>query len=144
MEPALPVGSIVIAERVRDAAALRVGDIVTYKNPAVPFTITHRIVEVTEEGFVTKGDNIKENDGEIPKKWVKYKVTGSFVQGACNWSGNEVKGRYAGVISSKRPYFGRIELVSRAALDEVTRITLLFRKGANAPFPASPARGKEK
>ena len=74
MEPALPVGSIVIAERVRDAAALRVGDIVTYKNPAVPFTITHRIVEIREEGVVTKGDNLEEADGVVKWEWVRYRI----------------------------------------------------------------------
>ena len=73
------MGSIVIAERVRDAAALRVGDIVTYKNPAVPFTITHRIVEIREEGVVTKGDNLKIDDGEIPGEWVRYRVTGCLI-----------------------------------------------------------------
>ena len=74
MEPVLPVGSIVIAERVRDVSELRVGDIVTYKNPAVPFTITHRIVEVTKEGFVTKGDNLEEADGIVKREWVKYRI----------------------------------------------------------------------
>ena len=59
-----------------DDTELRDGDVVTYKNPAVPFTITHRIVEVTERGFVTKGDNLCEDDGEIPGEWVKYRVVG--------------------------------------------------------------------
>ena len=76
MEPAFPVGCVVISERVGDGTELRVGDVVTYKNPAVPFTITHRIVEVTERGFVTKGDNLNEDDGEIPGEWVKYRVVG--------------------------------------------------------------------
>jgi len=45
-------------------------------------------------------------------------------------SGNEVKGQYAGRFISS----------ARAALDEVTRITLLSRKGTTVPFPAFPAR----
>lgn len=89
MEPALKVGSIVIAERLGDAASLRVGDIVTYKNPAVPFTITHRIIEVTEEGFVTKGDNLKIDDGEIPREWVRYRVTGCLSHGLPCFPGKE-------------------------------------------------------
>ena len=46
-------------------------------------------------------------------------------------SGNEVKGQYAGRFISS----------ARAALDEVTRITLVFWKQSHAASLASPTRG---
>ena len=76
MEPSLHVGSVVVAERVEDASELKVGDIVTYKNPDIPFTITHRIIQVTEDGFVLKGDNLERADGVVKREWVRYKIIG--------------------------------------------------------------------
>ena len=76
MEPILHVGSVVIAERVEEASELKVGAIVTCKNPDIPFTITHRIVAVTEEGFVLKGDNLELADGVVRREWVRYKIIG--------------------------------------------------------------------
>ena len=79
MEPVLPVGSIVLAEKVYDTSMLKIGDIVTYKNPDIPFTITHRIIEVTEQGFITKGDNLDKSDGEIKREWVSYRISKTAV-----------------------------------------------------------------
>ena len=103
MEPAIPVGSVLIVERVRDPDKLSVGDVVTYQRPGMSFTITHRIIEVTERGFIMKGDNLMISDGEIIGEWVRYRAIACYVEGALSWSGNGVKGQYAGVTSSKRP-----------------------------------------
>ena len=46
------------------------------------------------------------------------------------WSENGVKGQYAGRFISS----------AQAALDKVTRITLMPRNGTAVPFPAFPAR----
>ena len=40
----------------------------------MPFTITHRIVEIREEGVVTKGDNLEEADGVVKWEWVRYRI----------------------------------------------------------------------
>ena len=79
MEPTLTVGSIVLAERVYDTSELRVGDIVTYKNPDIPFTITHRIIGVTELGYLLKGDNLKEADEEVRREWIRYRISNKAV-----------------------------------------------------------------
>ena len=50
------------------------GDIVTYKNPDIPFTITHRIIQVTEDGFVLKGDNLEKADGVVKREWLRYRI----------------------------------------------------------------------
>ena len=76
MEPVLPVGCILVVNRVGDASLLAAGDIVTYQRPGVPFTITHRIVDVTKDGFATKGDNLNETDGVVRREWVRYRVVG--------------------------------------------------------------------
>ena len=60
MEPTLHVGSVVVVQRIQPLDA-RVGDIVTYENPAEQGQlITHRIHDMTLDGayvkFTTKGD----------------------------------------------------------------------------------------
>jgi signal peptidase len=60
MEPAISPGDVVVAERIRPAAA-RVGDVVMFRDPAdQERTITHRVERVRRAGdrlwFVTRGD----------------------------------------------------------------------------------------
>lgn len=69
MEPAIPVGSVVVVEPV-DPAALRYGDVVTYKSPESAGTVvTHRVLEVSgpldARLFRTKGDANDEADLEL-------------------------------------------------------------------------------
>ncbi len=54
MEPVIHTGSMVYV-READPAELAEGDIITFRMVG-GVTATHRIIEVTEEGFVTKGD----------------------------------------------------------------------------------------
>ena len=66
MEPALPIGSVVIVQHV-DPAQLSIGDIVTF-TAANKTTVTHRITEVVsgaQLGFHTKGDASSGADGMI-------------------------------------------------------------------------------
>ena len=66
MQPALPIGSVVIVQHV-DPAQLSVGDIVTF-TAANNTTVTHRITEVVpgaQLGFHTKGDASLGADGMI-------------------------------------------------------------------------------
>lgn len=64
MEPAYHVGSVVYV-KTADAADLRVGDVITYQL-SNSVRVTHRIVEVVEDGggraFRTKGDANEEAD----------------------------------------------------------------------------------
>ncbi|SDZ53997.1 signal peptidase, endoplasmic reticulum-type [Evansella caseinilytica] len=66
MEPAIKTGSIIA---VKSKTNYQVGDIITYRSSEQPNTlITHRIVEVVEEGgthFITKGDK-NENADSLP------------------------------------------------------------------------------
>ena len=59
MEPAIKVGSLILAEPV-DVQDLQVGDIITFRSPGNGVMVTHRIVGVREENgqrfFQTKGD----------------------------------------------------------------------------------------
>ncbi len=61
MSPTLKVGSVILSKEPEDAAALKIGDIVTFRSN-VGDTVTHRIIDVIEleDGTVkyqTKGDN---------------------------------------------------------------------------------------
>ena len=63
MEPAIHVGSVVVIKPV-DVERLEEGDVVcfTFSGPA---SITHRIINITTEGFITKGDA-----NEDPDQWI--------------------------------------------------------------------------
>jgi signal peptidase len=66
MEPAIPVGGVVVIKTV-DPESLREGDIICFKISG-PTTITHRIINITEEGFITKGDANEDPDQGIVKR----------------------------------------------------------------------------
>lgn len=67
MEPELPVGSLCMIDcQQKEPEA---GDIISYK--AGDSVITHRVVEVTDEGYVTKGDaNDSKDPGVVKQKQV--------------------------------------------------------------------------
>ena len=66
MEPAIPVGGIVVIKPV-DPETLRIGDVICFRL-SEPTSITHRIINITEEGFITKGDANEDPDTWIVKK----------------------------------------------------------------------------
>jgi signal peptidase len=68
MEPAIPVGSIVVIKPA-NPDTLKVGDIICFKTEAEsPITVTHRIIGITSQGFITKGDANEDPDQWIIKK----------------------------------------------------------------------------
>ena len=76
MEPTLHVGGILYYEKV-DLSDLKKDDILVFE--LNKHTISHRIVEITETGFITKGDNNKSSD--------TYEVSKTQVYGkGTNWS----------------------------------------------------------
>jgi len=66
MEPAIPVGSVVVIKPV-NPETLKIGDIICFQL-SEPTSITHRIINITDEGFVTKGDANEDPDQWIVKK----------------------------------------------------------------------------
>jgi len=66
MEPAVPVGSVAVIKPV-DYNTLQKGDIICFKFSG-PQSITHRIINITNEGFITKGDANEDPDQWIVKK----------------------------------------------------------------------------
>jgi len=74
MEPAIPVGSVVVLKPV-DTETLKTGDIICFKL-SEPTSITHRIINITNEGFTTKGDA-----NEDPDQWTvkKENIIGKLV-----------------------------------------------------------------
>ncbi len=55
MEPAIKTGSVCFINKRASYDDMKVGDIIAFKLPNDAFA-THRISEITDEGFVTKGD----------------------------------------------------------------------------------------
>ncbi len=65
MEPEFYPGDLVITQH-KDNADIKVNDIVTYRDNE-GIIITHRIIEETNEGYITKGDNNNVKDADILK-----------------------------------------------------------------------------
>ena len=59
MGKAMPVGSVAVTRMV-DARAIAVGDVISFRHPSTPNTVTHRVVAIHNDGgvivFTTKGD----------------------------------------------------------------------------------------
>jgi len=60
MEPSMSIGDLVIVHREKE---YRVGDIVVFDSGGL--SVTHRILEKAQEGFVTKGDANNVPDKEL-------------------------------------------------------------------------------
>lgn len=82
MEPTLPVGSMIYTQK---QVGYGIGEVIAFKNAAGQ-TVTHRIVDVKDDAYVTKGDANKSTDAEtVPMTSVIGKTTftlpqiGSFI-----------------------------------------------------------------
>lgn len=67
MEPEYPVGGLAILKQ-PNLDDIQVGDVIAFKpanNEDTNIFVTHRIVEITEEGFITKGDANEDIDMSI-------------------------------------------------------------------------------
>ena len=54
---------------------ISVGDVLVYVNPELGYPIIHRVINITDEGYVTKGDHNPVQDPWIVKpEWVKGKA----------------------------------------------------------------------
>jgi signal peptidase len=67
MEPTIPVGGVVLIKQIGSSTP-QVGDIICFKLAEGQPWVTHRIVKVTEEGFITKGDANDDVDRWIVKR----------------------------------------------------------------------------
>jgi len=86
MYPVIESGDLIIC-RTADAEDIRVGDVIAFFDPAGNGTtiVTHRVTEVTEEGWRTKGDNNNTEDRLTvkPEKLVA-RYNGTRIAGAGN------------------------------------------------------------
>jgi signal peptidase len=78
MEPRLEKGSLVIVQEVNENADLEKGDIITFKGSesVEVLPITHRIVSVKDDKYITKGDN---NEKADPWKLDRSEIIGKVV-----------------------------------------------------------------
>lgn len=77
MEPTLPIGSFVITEAVT-AEKVEVGDVVGYwtgnRFVGINPIILHRVIAITEEGYLLKGDNNETADPVVEPEQIIYRV----------------------------------------------------------------------
>lgn len=66
MEPELHTGSICVINQNADYEDMEEGDIIAFKRGEIK--VTHRIIEITDEGFITQGDaNLSPDIGIVTK-----------------------------------------------------------------------------
>lgn len=71
MEPVIHTGSMVFIDKEYEKAKER--DIIAFEKGGM--TVTHRVVKVTDEGYVTKGDaNESEDPGILPESALRGRV----------------------------------------------------------------------
>lgn len=99
MEPTIPAGTYIVAERI-DAESVREGDVIMFysRDAAIYGKInTHRVVEITDDNgvrsFITRGDNNPANDLAPVQE---QDIVGRYIGNA------KVLGDFAGFIS--KPY----------------------------------------
>jgi signal peptidase I len=113
MEPHLPVGSLTIA-KAEPAAAVKVGDVITFQRPGADTTITHRVHRIEQRGgkriYITKGDA-----NPTPDPW-RLRLPGSVGR-------NVADVPYAGYVAT---YAGRPQIRAGA----IALFTLLLIVGA--------------
>ncbi|MBQ7864097.1 MAG: signal peptidase I [Lachnospiraceae bacterium] len=77
MEPVLPVGSLVVTKAVT-ADKVEVGDVVGYwtgnRFIGINPIILHRVIAITEEGYLLKGDNNETADPIMKQERIIYRV----------------------------------------------------------------------
>jgi len=88
MEPAISVGDLII---IKGFESYVTGDIVTYFSEQGSL-ITHRVVSVSDNGYVLQGDSNNIPDGEIPRQRIIGKVifTMPGAGGIINWISSPV------------------------------------------------------
>ena len=74
MLPDYEVGTILIAQVTDD---VEIGEVYAYKN-AIGMTIVHRLVDITDEGYIFKGDNNDFTDNPVPLEKIQYKIIHSY------------------------------------------------------------------
>lgn len=62
MEPEIQTGSVCFVNTKYDYDKIKVGDVVAYTHSS-GVRVTHRVIEITDEGFETKGDSNDVSDG---------------------------------------------------------------------------------
>ena len=63
MEPTIPTGSLCIVNIRIPYEKIEEGDVIVYVRKSDGLRIIHRVIEVTDEGLVTKGDHNQISDG---------------------------------------------------------------------------------
>lgn len=76
MYPTLRSVDNIITEKYKKRDDIRVGDIIVYPHPNKIFDVVHRIIEIREDGVITRGDNNNQIDPYVIKfDDIKGKIT---------------------------------------------------------------------
>lgn len=70
MLPEYKIGTILIAKVSHEP---KIGKVYAYKN-VIGITVVHRLIEITEEGYIFKGDNNDNPDKPVQKEDIDYEI----------------------------------------------------------------------
>lgn len=124
MEPALQRGDMVLVRGVH-YSDIQEGDIIVFdtESRCLPVPIIHRVVDRTENGLTTKGDNnpsqlvMCEGDGRCTQTFDTCPSGTERVAIEEGITADQVKG----VVAFKAPYLGHVKLVPTCAYLEATQ-----------------------
>ena len=68
MEPSLKIEELIVVEKMKQDSVYSDGDIITFYDEMLKTNVTHRVIEKTEEGYITKGDNNNTPDIDVVTK----------------------------------------------------------------------------
>lgn len=66
MEPAIMTGSVCFVDTRVQYEDIRENDVIAFEHGKI--RVTHRVTQITEDGFITKGDNNDQSDGLTTNK----------------------------------------------------------------------------
>ena len=98
MSPELSVHSVILI-RQTPFDEIQVGDIISYRASNYNLPVCHRVIEITENGLITKGDNVNVPDQEV--------VTSDMFRGKLIWHTNFFAG-YITFVQEKGIFIGLI------------------------------------
>ncbi len=112
MKPAINVGDVAIITFASDSTKIQKNDVIAFQSPELKETIIHRVLEVTPDGYITKGDANEGLDLEPVKPdkvigiyHMRIPLLGFFFEGIkhlTQWSFGETRAGWAliGIIST--------------------------------------------
>ena len=106
------------------AAGPRTGDVVAFVKPSTGSLVVHRVIAVTKDGYLIRGDNTLEPDGLLQKSSILGQVTRVEREGRSVSFGGGPEGSFIAFLSYKGFIRPSVHLTCRLLSSVVRRIRI--------------------